>query len=152
MLSHLKALLAIWLKSLPRDLGRKCITRRITTSEWLSWQMKISRKVQSGKNGLGKFCYAVIIKVSSAESRERPKGSKNLKPGSRFLSGHSLLMTVRLRQTLQPKTAKTRVSACEGLCAPPVGWVASIHPRGNETRCWPLCARLWQGAVLCLKN
>ncbi len=63
MLSHLKALPTIWLKSLPRDLGRKCITRRITTSKWLSWQMKISRKVQSGKNELGKFCYAVIIET-----------------------------------------------------------------------------------------
>ena len=32
-----------------------------------------------------------------------------------------------------------RVDPCEGLCAPLMGWVASIHLREGETRCWGLC-------------
>lgn len=42
-----------------------------------------------------------------------------------------------------------RVDPCEGLCAPLMGWVASIHLREGETRCWGLCAHLCRGTVFC---
>lgn len=68
------------------------------------------------------------------------------------MSGYSLPMTTCLHRALQPKTENTCASPCEGLCAPPVGWVASVHLRKIETRCWSLCARLWQGAVFLLEK
>lgn len=100
---------------------------------------------------MGKFYHAVIIETLTAASRGLPKSSENLKPGGRFLLGHSLPMTARLHRALQLKTVKPRVRPCEGLCAPPPGQVASVHLQWVETRCWPLCERLWRGAVFTLE-
>lgn len=46
---------------------------------------------------------------------------------------------------------KPRVGPCESLCDPPVGWMASVHLQGGETRCWGLCARLCRGTVFAWK-
>lgn len=99
---------------------------------------------------MGKIYYAVIIEASSAASRECPKGSENLNQAADF-AGPSLPMTVRLYEAPQSKTAKPGVSAYEGLCAHPIGWVASVHLPKIETRCWSLCAPLSGETILPLK-
>ena len=102
-------------------------------------------------DGVGRIYHAVIIEASSAAGRERPKGSENLKLGGRFLPGYSLPITIRLHQALQIKTAKPRVGPCEGFCGVLAAWVASVHLRESETRCWGLCEQMWQRAVPTLK-
>lgn len=71
--------------------------------ERLSQKVEVSEQTS---DEYGKMYYAVIIEAPSVASRERPKGSENLKPGGGFLSGHSLPMTARPHRGLQPKPVK----------------------------------------------
>ena len=100
---------------------------------------------------IGKILLRCNRRDSAVTNWECPKGSENLKPGGGFLLGHSLPVTIRLHRALQPKTAKPRVGPCKGLCAPPPGQVASVHPQKVKTRCWGLCEPLSRGMVLPLK-
>ena len=52
------------------------------------------------------------------------------------------------RPKLQLRNRKPRVQPCETVCAPPAGWVASVHLQDTETRRWGLCARPSRSAVL----
>ena len=54
----------------------------------------------------------------------------------------------RLHPEPQSGDKKPRVSPFETVCATPVDWVASIHLRGSETRCWDLCGPLSRSTVL----
>lgn len=51
----------------------------------------------------------------------------------------------------QTKRRKPRFRPCEGLCAHPIGWVASVYLPKIETQCWSLCAPLSRETILPLK-
>lgn len=74
----------------------------------LMWECDFPRKLKCSEQAsdeYGKMYYAVIIEASSAASRERPKGSENLKPGGGFFGGPSLPMAAN---PLRGTTAQNR--------------------------------------------
>ena len=65
-----------------------------------------------------------------------PKIFRRIKAVNNFSSRVFSANSCRVHLDPQSENKKPCVSPFEAVCAPPVGWVASIHHRRTETRCW----------------
>ena len=100
------------------------------------------------KSSEGKIYLAVIKETLSVRRPKFPKCFGEIKTADNFSSRVFSANSRRFHLNPQPESKKPRASPFETVCAPPTGWVASIHLRGSETRCWGICELLSRSAVL----